>query len=293
MSMTPPLRQTAAPRLEDEWFDIIQKARWGLGWSLADAARAANVSFETLELWESGRGSPLPAHLAALARALGLDAAKLSAIQEGGGVPSPQPREGGGPVRYAALTGQMRGYPVHAYLIFREGLADAALIDTGYDPIHALEAVAQRRLLLRWIALTHCHRDHMEGASFLKAQTGARVAVPAAEWGVYRAHHGEPADLAVSDGSTIEVGPDLFLRPLPTPGHTAGGTCYAVDRLCCVGDALFAGSTGRSMSPAGYASLLASVRERVLSLPADTVLLPGHGPITTVGEERRNNPFFP
>src|SRR3990172_13072196 len=94
MSMTPPLRQTAAPRLEDEWFDIIQKARWGLGWSLADAARAANVSFETLELWESGRGLPPPAHLAALARALGLDAAKLSAIQEGGGVPSPQPREG-------------------------------------------------------------------------------------------------------------------------------------------------------------------------------------------------------
>jgi glyoxylase-like metal-dependent hydrolase (beta-lactamase superfamily II) len=60
-----------------------------------------------------------------------------------------------------------------------------------------------------------------------------------------------------------------------------------------VGDALFAGSTGRSMSPAGYASLLASVREHVLSLLADTVLLPGHGPITTVGEERRNNPFFP
>lgn len=293
MSMMSPLRQTAAPRLEDEWFDIVQKARWGLGWSLADAARAANVSFETLELWESGRGAPQPAQLAALARTLGLDAAKLSAIHQGGGIPSPQPREGGGQVRYLALTGQMRGYPVHAYLIFREGSPDAALVDTGYEPIHALEAVAQRRLLLRWIALTHCHRDHMEGASFLKAQTGARVAVPAAEWEVYQAHHGEPADLAVSTGSAIEVGPGLSLLPLPTPGHTAGGTCYGVDRLCCVGDALFAGSTGRSMSPAGYASLLASVRERVLSLPADTVLLPGHGPITTVGEERRNNPFFP
>lgn len=285
--------QTAGSRLEDEWFDILQKARLGLGQSVADVARAARVSFETLEHWESGEGSPHPSQLTGLAVALGLDAGRLLAIHQGGGVPAPQPREGAGPIRYVMLTGQMRGYPVHAYLLFREGAPDAVLVDTGYEPIHALESVMQRRLMLRWLVLTHCHRDHMEGAAFLKAQTGARVAVPEAEWATYRAHQHENPDLPVSASSRIEVGPELSLRALSTPGHTPGGTSYATDGLCCVGDALFAGSTGRSMSPAGYSTLLSSLRQHVLSLPPETILLPGHGPITTVAEERAHNPFLP
>ncbi|MBI3606520.1 MAG: MBL fold metallo-hydrolase [Nitrospirae bacterium] len=285
--------RTAGSRLEDEWFDILQKARLGLGRSVADVARAARVSFETLEHWESGEGSPQPSQLTGLAVALGLDAERLLAIHRGGGVPAPQPREGAGPIRYVMLTGQMGGYPVHAYLLFREGSPDAALVDTGYEPVHALESVMQRRLMLRWLVLTHCHRDHMEGAAFLKAQTGARVAVPEAEWATYRAHQHENPDLPVSASSRIEVGPELSLRALPTPGHTPGGTSYATDGLCCVGDALFAGSTGRSMSPAGYSTLLSSLRRHVLSLPPETLLLPGHGPITTVAEERAHNPFLP
>jgi glyoxylase-like metal-dependent hydrolase (beta-lactamase superfamily II) len=288
-----PNEKAADSRLEDEWFDIIQKARLGLGRSVADIARAARVSFETLEHWESGEGTPQPSQLTGLAEALGLEAGRLLAIQQGGGLPARQPREGTGPIRYVMLTGQMRGYAVHAYLLFREGSPDAVLVDTGYEPVQALEAVMQRRLMLRWLVLTHCHRDHMEGAAFLKAQTGARVAVPEAEWATYRAHQHENPDLPVSASSRIEVSPELSLRALPTPGHTTGGTSYLADGLCCVGDALFAGSTGRSMSPAGYSTLLSSLRRHVLSLPPETLLLPGHGPITTVGEERAHNPFFP
>jgi glyoxylase-like metal-dependent hydrolase (beta-lactamase superfamily II)/DNA-binding XRE family transcriptional regulator len=291
--LTPDPAKPTGSSLEDEWFDILQKARTGLGWSLTQAAQAAAVSFETLEHWESGAGAPHLGQLADLAGALGLDPRKLAAIREGGGLPAPRSREGSGPIRYLALTGSMQGYPVHAYLLVRDGAPDAVLIDTGYEPIHALETVLQRRLALRWIVLTHCHRDHMEGASFLKAQTGARVAVPEAECGVYRAHHHEEPDLSVAAHTRIDIGPDFSLRALATPGHTVGGTSYLVGGLCGVGDALFAGSTGRSMSPAGYASLLASLRERIFSLPDDTVLLPGHGPLTTVGDERRNNPFFP
>ncbi len=260
---------------------------------MADVARASRVSFEAIEHWESGESSPHPSQLTALAEALELDAGRLLAIQQGLSAPAPQPREGAGPIRYVMLTGQMGGYPVHAYLFFREGAPDAVLVDTGYEPIHALEAVMQRRLILRWLVLTHCHRDHMEGAAFLKAQTGARVAVPDVEWATYRAHQRENPDLPVSASSHIEVGPDLSLRAIATPGHTPGGTSYIIDGLCCVGDALFAGSTGRSMSPTGYSTLLSSLRQHVLSLPPETLLLPGHGPITTVGEERKNNPFFP
>ncbi len=280
-------------RLEDEWYDIVHKARIGLGRSLAQVAEAGGLSYETLELWESGASAPSPAQMTALGGVLGLDADKLLAIQHGKGRPAVTSPAVNQPLHLETLTGQMRGYPVHAYLIYGEGAPDAVLIDTGYEPIHALEAVLHRRLLLRWLVLTHCHRDHMEGASLLKAQTGAKVAVPQAEWSTYRAHHREMPDLAVQGDTTIEVGPNLILSAIATPGHTIGGTSYRVGGLCAVGDALFAGSTGRSMSPAGYRSLLSALKARILTLPVDTVLLPGHGPLTTVGHERRHNPFFP
>jgi len=281
--------------LEDGWRDIVQKARQGFGWSLHHAAEAAGLSFETLEHWESGGGAPPPLdQLASLARVLRLDPIKLARIQAGEWRPTPTrsgPPESS--IQTRVLTGHMGTYPVHGYLLSREGSPDAILVDTAYEPKHALDAVLQGRLMLRWIVLTHCHRDHMEGASFLKAQTGARVAVPREECPVYRAHHRESPDLAVMPDDTIDVGPGLSLHALSTPGHTAGGTSYFVNGVCCVGDALFAGSTGRSMSPQGYTALLHSLRERVLSLAPDTILCPGHGPLTTVGEELKHNPFFP
>jgi glyoxylase-like metal-dependent hydrolase (beta-lactamase superfamily II) len=280
--------------LEDEWFDVVAKARSGRGISIAKTADAAGVSFEALESWEAGTGAPNPAQLSSVARVLGLDPDKLVTLQQGNGHPdpvSPLPRTNGS-LRVETLTGFMRDYAVHAYLLYHEGEPDAVLIDTGYEPIRAIEAVLSRRLLLRWVALTHCHPDHMEGAPVLKAQTGARIAVPKAEYAAYRAHHREEPDLAVEDGSEIEASPGLTLRAISTPGHTAGGTCYRVESVCAVGDALFASSMGRAMSPDGYRSLREAVTSRILTLPPDTVLLPGHGPVTTVRDERRNNPFF-
>lgn len=290
--MKPPSHPVPTAPLEDGWFDIVQKARLGLGWSLDTAAERAGVSFETLELWESGRGTPQPAQLSALADSLGLDPAKLAAIQRGEGLPEPPSLAAQGPRRCVILTGHMGGYAVHAYLLYRDGSPDAVLVDTGYEPMYAVEAVLQRRLMLRWILLTHCHRDHMEGAALLKAQTGARIAVPRAEWSTFHAHHGTAADLPLAAPADIEIGPDFTVHALPTPGHTAGGTSYLVDGLCGVGDSLFAGSTGRSMSPAGYQQLRSSLREHVLSLPGETILLPGHGPVTTVADELLHNPFF-
>ena len=95
----------------------------------------------------------------------------------------------------------------------------------------------------------------------------------------------------LEEGQELSIG-KTRLKALATPGHTPGGVTYVSEGLCFVGDALFAGSTGRSMSPQGYQTLLASLRQKVLSLPEDTVILPGHGPTTTVGEEKRHNPFF-
>ncbi len=279
--------------LEDTWYEIVQKARVGLGQSITQVARAAGVSYEALELWESGARVPNAAQLSVVAEVVGLDPEKLLTIQQGGGLPVTRRPSSEGPLRIETLTGHMRGYPVHAYLIHHEGEPDAVLVDTGFEPIHALDAVLHRRLILRWVVLTHCHLDHMEGAPFLKAQTGAKIAVPQAECPTYRAHHREAPDLAVHEGLAIDVSPNLSLSAILTPGHTVGGTSYYIGGFCAVGDALFSGSTGRSMSPAGYQDLLSSLRARILSLPVGTILLPGHGPTTTVGHERRYNPFFP
>jgi glyoxylase-like metal-dependent hydrolase (beta-lactamase superfamily II) len=280
-------------QLEDEWFDIIAKARSGQGASLANIAEAVGVSFEVLESWEDGTGTPNADQLALLSRALQLDVAKLSAVQQGQGRPNAPIPQPSGAIRVETLTGFMHGYAVHAYLLYRKGEPDAVLIDTGYEPIRAIEAVLHRRLLLRWVALTHCHPDHMEGAALIKAQTGALIAVPKAECAAYRAHHREAPDLAVEDGMAIMVSPTISLTAIATPGHTAGGTCYLIEDICAVGDALFASSMGRAMSPAGYRSLRKSITTRILSLPGATILLPGHGPATTVADERHNNPFFP
>ncbi|MFZ5861769.1 MAG: MBL fold metallo-hydrolase [Nitrospirota bacterium] len=280
-------------QLEDEWFDIIAKARSGHDFSLAHVAELVGVSFEALESWEAGSGAPTAVQFALLAKTLHLDAAKLAAVQRGQARPTtplPQPSDG---LRVETLTGLMHGYAVHAYLLYREGEPDAVLIDTGYEPIRAIETVLHRRLLLRWVALTHCHQDHMEGAALIKTQTGARVAAPKAEIATYRAHHRETPDLAVEDGTVITVSPTVSLTAIATPGHTAGGTCYAIGNVCAVGDALFAGSMGRAMSPGGYRSLRTAVATRILALPTATILLPGHGPITTVADELRHNPFFP
>ena len=156
-------------QLEDDWYDIVQKARIGLGRSIAQVAFAAGISFESMELWESGVGVPNSAQLTSLATVLGLDPNKLLTIQQGGGRPSVGPQTAAEPLRVETLTGFMRDYPVHAYLIHHAGTPDAVLVDTGYEPTHALEAVLYRRLMLRWIVLTHCHPDHMEGAALLKA----------------------------------------------------------------------------------------------------------------------------
>src|SRR4029077_21072976 len=98
-------------------------------------------------------------------------------------------------------------------------------------------------------------------------------------------------DRFIEEGNEIRLG-RWNIRALETPGHTPGGVTYLVDGMAFVGDALFAGSTGRSMSASGYRMLISSLREKVLSLGPDTVLFPGHGPAQTVGEEREHNPFI-
>jgi glyoxylase-like metal-dependent hydrolase (beta-lactamase superfamily II) len=154
------------------------------------------------------------------------------------------------------------------------------------------------------ILLTHGHFDHVGAVAALKERTGASVHIhpddaeqmrTAGRQGAMFGLHvpaPPPPDVLVREGDTVSLG-DAAFRVLHTPGHTPGHVTYLSGDLAFVGDLIFEGSIGRTDLPGGSLDeLLRAVREKIFTLPEETILFPGHGPATTVGDEKRGNPFF-
>lgn len=274
--------------LEDEFSDIIKKARTGQQRTVADVARASGLTESELGDLERGHAPRRKEQIRAVAHALGLRPEPLQQVVDGWG-PSGVPQA---VAHVETILGSIGGYEVKGYVVHDGG--EAVLIDTAYNPKGMLQALAQKGLRLRAICLTHGHSDHAEGIEDLLQST--RVPVYLGPGDLDLLGWRPPAELLTTpqDGDTIAVG-GLTITFMATPGHTPGGICYRVDQadrpICFVGDTLFAGSIGRS-NPAGlYATHLESVRRRVLKLSHETCLFPGHGPATTVREELVHNPF--
>lgn len=275
--------------LEDNLDDILQKARIGKGITLAAMAKVMGLSPAQIDQIEDGTLIPSPDQLQSLTEHLGLHAQKLLAIANGTWTPQPPPpwlKD-----RVIIVNGMIGSYPVNGYIFYDEQTREAACIDTAYTPDKMLKSIEAHQLRLRHILLTHAHHDHMGGVETLTAKTGAVLYLHRDEMPLFSGQSRLTPDGFVKDDFEISIG-KLHLKAVSTPGHTPGGVTYLSEGLCFVGDALFAGSTGRSMSPQGYQNLLTSLRQKVLSLPDETVILPGHGPTTTVGEEKLHNPFF-
>jgi hydroxyacylglutathione hydrolase len=193
---------------------------------------------------------------------------------------------------------------VNAYLVERPEDRRAVVIDPGDEGEAILAVLGERDLSLDKILLTHGHFDHVGGVASLKEKTGAPVHVHAADAALMKAarRHGlmfgltvpdppEP-DVLVADGELVPFG-NLSFRVVHTPGHTPGCVTYIIENMAFVGDLIFQGSIGRTDFPGGdHEALLESVRKSIFVLDDATVLLPGHGPATTVGNEKRYNPFF-
>jgi glyoxylase-like metal-dependent hydrolase (beta-lactamase superfamily II)/DNA-binding XRE family transcriptional regulator len=281
--------------LEDDFTDIIKKARMGRGLSVDALAKEAGLTAQHVSAIERGEHQPSPVEIAAIGTALKLRVDPLSDIAGNRWEPlSTAASLVQGAIGVETVLGSIGGYAVKGYVVYDVDTKDAVFVDTAYNAGAMLDVVLRLGLRLTGICLTHGHADHSDGIEQILATRPVPVYLghedePLLSWHPARERLNDP-----EDDRTIQVG-RLSVRCMTTPGHTPGGLCYRVDHqtrpICFVGDTLFAGSIGRS-NPAGlYPMHLDSVRRRVLQLSPNTLLLPGHGPATTVGEEIVHNPF--
>jgi glyoxylase-like metal-dependent hydrolase (beta-lactamase superfamily II) len=274
--------------LEDDFCDIIKKARIGHDWSVEDVARITGLPGADITALERGDQPRDQAEVRALATALGLRLVPLEQIVLEKWAPQPIPSILG----IETIQGEINGYAVNGYIVHDSG--EALLVDTACNAPAMIAWLESHRVRLTGICLTHGHADHAEGIQQLLARWQVPVYLGAADVSLLRWKPSEDRLTAPHDGRAVSVG-RLSVHCLATPGHTPGGICYRMDTesrpVCFVGDTLFAGSIGKSIPHNFFSTHLDSVRQRVLKLPHDCVLLPGHGPATTVREELDHNPF--
>ena len=191
-------------------------------------------------------------------------------------------------------------------IIGDEATREAMVIDPGDDIEDVLALVRKHKLQVRQIVITHAHIDHVGGAMKLRAATGAPILLNQNDYALLKmldvqaAWIGVPTpgkveiDRSISTGETVAAGSHTA-QILHTPGHTEGSIClyFELEKKLIAGDTLFAGSIGRTDLPGGSTQkIMRSLRDTVLALPDETVVIPGHGDLTTIGEERESNPFL-
>lgn len=187
-----------------------------------------------------------------------------------------------------------------------EQTGEAMVIDPGDQIQEILDILNSANLKLKQIVITHAHIDHVGGAMKLKAATGAPILMNRNDAALLKMLDVQAAwlgmqppgpvqiDESVDQGSTIKTG-NLSASVIHTPGHTEGSIClyFPEQQTLVAGDTLFAGSIGRTDLPGGsYDKIMRSLHNQVLALPDETQVVPGHGPLTTIGDERESNPFL-
>jgi hydroxyacylglutathione hydrolase len=203
--------------------------------------------------------------------------------------------------RVVALTNG--SFAENCYLVADPERGEAAIVDPGEEVDLFRARLAYERWTLRAIWLTHAHVDHVAGVAGLRAGAEVPIYLHPADRPLYnraveqgamfglRLEAPPPPDRELADGQTLSIGACDF-RVIHTPGHSPGGVSLVGHGVALVGDTLFAGSIGRTDLPGGdLKALLASIHEKLFALPDDTVVHSGHGPATTIGAEKRDNPF--
>jgi glyoxylase-like metal-dependent hydrolase (beta-lactamase superfamily II) len=187
-----------------------------------------------------------------------------------------------------------------------ESSREAIVIDPGEDVADILAIIQKHNLAVKQIVITHAHIDHVGGAMKLRAATGAPILLNHNDYALLKMLDlqavwvGMPSpgkvdiDHSLNEQDTVQAG-SLLGTVMHTPGHTEGSIClyFPAEKKLIAGDTLFAGSIGRTDLPGGsFEKIIRSLNDKLLSLPDETAVVPGHGPLTTIGAERETNPFL-
>jgi hydroxyacylglutathione hydrolase len=265
--------------LEDNVADIIGKAQRGLRISDSELAEKARVDPEKIRKLRNGDFDELA--LMRVAAVLGLAARPLCELGRGEWHPKKIDERSG----LSQFNTHYHGMAVNAYLVWDPASRAAAAFDTGADCSEMVRSANRQKLTVKLILLTHAHADHVADLPRLREETGGQVFAPARE--------SVPSVESIEEGKRFRLG-NLEIDTRLTWGHSRGGMTYVVTGLghpiAIVGDSLFAGSMGGGN--VSYDDALQNNLEKILTLPDETIICPGHGPMTTVGEEKAHNPFF-
>jgi hydroxyacylglutathione hydrolase len=271
--------------LEDDFCDILRKAQRGTGFDNDALEQRTGILRAKIDAWVRGEALPSEDEARAIAAPLRLDPGKLAERA----------------VRYThpniALPSDVRHHPhdphpSNGYIFFLEDGHAAAIVDPAGYPANLLRAVREGPYTLRYMLITHKHADHCDAtADVARAFPDAQIVMHRDDMHALGAlaHRVLP----VVDNDALAFGQDTEIRMLHTPGHTDGSSCFLFASTLFTGDTLFAGSIGGAFGDVStYADILNSVRCKVFSLADTVVVMPGHGPPTTIAQEKAHNPFF-
>jgi hydroxyacylglutathione hydrolase len=264
--------------LEDNFTDVISKAQRGLQLSDSQLAEKSGASVDQIRSLRDGRFDREA--LGQIAPVLQLDAQALADLAQDGWRPNEIDVPG-----LSQFNTPYHDMTVNAYLVWDPENKEAVVFDSGADCSELLRRSAREDLTIKLVLLTHAHPDHIADLRRLTQATEAPVFLSSRE----QAPGAEP----IEEGKTLHLG-SLRIEARLTWGHSPGGMTYVISGLArpvaIVGDSLFAGSMGGGN--VSYEDAIGNNLEKILTLPDETVLCPGHGPLTTVAEEKKHNPFF-
>lgn len=274
--------------LEDELGDIIAKASYGLGISDDKLSAMTGISIEDIQLIENYKLMPDRTAIETLADSLHLSFDRLIDIQAEKWHPEPE-FSSDEKMILDTVPVTFGNYIENCYIFGCRSTLNGAIVDPGGNTGEILEKLINYNLKLQYIFITHGHRDHTSGLrQLIEAHPDVKIICNDAECA---ALPDQKQLIQVQPKEVLSIG-NLQVEAISTPGHTPGSTCYLVHGFCFIGDTLFAGSIGRPQSSQVYGKMLETIRLQILSLPDEIILLPGHGPATTVAEEIVHNPFF-